>query len=319
MPKAPPSAFRNVVEEHRARLNRLIDRRGVAQLKKLYDAAADVLERRLAGTIGRPTDSFTSTQQRSLLAQVKAGQADISRRLSRALGEATLDAQTESLRTLITNVERLDKKFLGASTRLPLEEAARFRGVIDRRRSSLLRAHDTSMARFGARAIQKIEEALSLSLATGETGGQAIDRVRQQTDIEWYQGERIVRTEVAWAYNATHADGIAAARNELPDMMMRWSEHVDDATYEPLDDRVSVDSIAMHGQLAAPGGAFTMPPTAPKSGAEGTTIVPSALVGQRWTHPPNRPNDRAVLAPWRPDWGVPGWIWRGGRRVPVRT
>jgi hypothetical protein len=30
------------------------------------------------------------------------------------------------------------------------------------------------------------------------------------------------------------------------------------------------------------------------------------MLGETWTNPPNRPNDRAVLQPWRPGWG---WGW----------
>jgi hypothetical protein len=139
------------------------------------------------------------------------------------------------------------------------------------------------------------------------------------TGEQRWQAERIVRTECAWAFNATHADGIADAARELPDMMMRWTEQCDDASGAPLDDRVGVDSIALHGQLAKPGGVFTMPPTSLVPDKSGKTDVPLGLVGMMWAHPPNRPNDRAVLAPWRPHWGVPGWTWDGSGRVPYEV
>jgi hypothetical protein len=89
-------------------------------------------------------------------------------------------------------------------------------------------------------------------------------------------------------------------------LMQRWTELVDDATGRPLDNRVAADSLAMHGQVAPPGGSFLMP------------AAGGALAGQSWTHPPNRPNDRAVLTPWMPTWGVPAWQFRNGRRVNLR-
>jgi hypothetical protein len=69
---------------------------------------------------------------------------------------------------------------------------------------------------------------------------------------------------------------------------------------------VADDSLALHGQVAHPGGYFTMPID---------PDVEERFWGKRWMFPPNRPNDRAVLSPWRPGWGIPAWEFKGGRRV----
>jgi hypothetical protein len=123
---------------------------------------------------------------------------------------------------------------------------------------------------------------------------------------------------MAYAFNSTHADGIEESAKEIPELMQRWEENCNDSG-APLDDRVGVDSIAMHGQVAPAGGVFTMPATAPFAtiGDYPTTAVHKSLVGLSWQFPPNRPNDRACLMPWMADWGVPGWRYAGGRRVPL--
>jgi hypothetical protein len=169
------------------------------------------------------------------------------------------------------------------------------------------------MARYGTRLVGQMEEDLALSMATGESVDDAIGRVQDRAGNEWWQAERIVRTESAWAYNVTQMDGTAAVAKDVPGTWLRWTEHVSDAGV-PLDDRVGEDSLALHGQVAAPGGLFTMPPATP----DGKLVSPS-LVGQSWQYPPNRPHDRAVVLPWRSEWGSPGWQWKGGRRVPVRA
>lgn len=308
----PLVEYTKTLAAHRDRLNRLLDRRGIAPMKRLYDEAAAHMTKRLRQTVGRLPGSFTEHQHRLALAQLKQGQAVISHRLAGELGDLTLEAQKESLRGLTSDLTRLERTFTGAEITLPIEEAARFRGVIDQRRTSLLKMHRESMARYGARAVTDMEEALSLSLITGETPGQAIDRIQEVIDGEWWQAERIVRTETAWAFNATHHDGMVDAAEELDDLMMQWNEHVGPAG-DPLDDRVGVDSLAMHGQVTEVDGEFTMPPKAPDG-----SPVSDSLVGESWEFPPNRPNDRAVLVPWRKDWGVPGWQYQGGRRVPLR-
>jgi hypothetical protein len=314
MPAAPE--FRAVVKESRQRLDRLIDQRGAEALKRMYNDAVAELEKKLSALAGRG-DTMTAHQQRVLLAQAKIGVAQIERKLGTALGTASREVQTEALRSLSRDITRLEQHFSGAAIPLPIDQAARFRGIIDNRRTSLLQAHESSMKNYGALTVRRMEQELSASLMAGENTHEAVTRLVGVAGGEWWRAERIARTELAWAFNATHADGIKAVAEELPDMMMRWSEHVDDVTGEPLDARVAVDSVAMHGQVAPPDGQFVMPPTAPVA-VNGVTEVPTALVGQKWTHPPNRPNDRAVLAPWRPGWGVPGWVWQGGRRTPFK-
>lgn len=302
-----------VVEEHQARLARLAERRGVGRLKRVYEQSQAEVEAKLKKLVrAGKGNTFTAHNQRMVLAQLTEGQAYVARRMTGELGDAAKDAQSDTLHALYSDLNRLESKFSGSSVVLPIEDAARFRGVIDKRSTSLLKRHESSLNEYGARNVAKIEGALASSLLQGESQMQAIDRVVEVIDGEWWQGERIVRTELAWASNATQADGLHSVRETLTDMMMQWRELVNDAGL-PLDKRVGVDSLAMHGQLAIPGGSFQCPARAPDG-----EDVPDGLVGEEVQFPPNRPNDRATLAPWRPGWGIPGWRYVNGRRVQMR-
>jgi hypothetical protein len=130
-------------------------------------------------------------------------------------------------------------------------------------------------------------------------------RMRAAVEGAHWRVVRAVRTEAAFAVNTAQADAIREAACEVPGLKQRWTELGDDFTGRPLDKKVGKDSIALHGQVAAPGESFVMPPDGP-----------AWLAGKTWPYPPNRPNDRAVLLPWMPGWGIPGWVWRG-RRVPL--
>ena len=316
MPR-PSREYLSLMREHQARLERLTERRGVASIKKLYDTAQADLERKLSVIARRDPNSFTSHQLRQMLLQVKQGQMVVAHKMAGGLGEVSLEAQVDSLRGLARQVSRLEQTYKGTTPVLPIDEAARFWGVVDKRRSSLMRAHESSMANYGVRVVGKVERELAMLLATGEeprrdhlqVPNDVISRVMRVIDGEWWQAERVVRTEVAWAMNLTARDGI----EECADlgMALRWSEHVDDGG-QPEDDRVGADSLAMHGQVALADGVsrFYMPPTTP-TGED----VPKGLLGLSWDVPPNRPNDRAVIDPWSPDWGTPGWVWKGGQRV----
>lgn len=317
MPKRVPKVFSQTVATHRNRLEKTLAGHAASKMKRLYDEAQGQLVSKIARTIrAGKGDTFTAYQMRIVQAQLREGQALITKRLAGDMTPLTKMAQEKALTGLVTDVKRLHKHFTGAEITLPIEEAAVFAGVIQNRASTLLRVNQTSMARYGVRIVEDVEKEMALSMLKGETPSAVIDTVAEAIDGEWWQGERIVRTEMAYAYNGTHRDGIMEASEQIPELWMRWEEHCDDSG-SPLDDRVGVDSIAMHGQVAKPGDQFTMPDTAPFPDAKGRTEVPESLVGLSWDFPPNRPNDRAVLSPWMEDWGVPGWRYVGGDRVSV--
>jgi hypothetical protein len=307
-------SFQEAALEHARRLARLIDRGGALRLRRLYEAAQAELERKIGHAVGRGSAPFTAHQHRVLLGQVRHGQMVIAQRLGDASAAATVETQRDALDAAIRNIRRGEREFgSGATVTLPIEEAARFQGVLDRRKTSLLKQNRTSMARYGAGLVKRIEGELAVSLATGETTHEATTRVARTADVEFWRAERIVRTEQAWAYNATQRDAITQSAKDLDEeLYMRWTELVDDYSHAKLDDRVGDDSVAMHGQVARPGEAFRMP-----SGAKG---VAGSLRDGEWEHPPNRPHDRATLMPWSPAWdeAPPSWQVVGGAKVPVR-
>lgn len=310
-----PKAYARAVATHRKNLEKVLTAQASYKMKALYDEAQDaVLARVKRSMASGNAKTFTAYQQKQVLTQLRQGQVLVAQKMTKGLQPLSKKAQEVSLRGLIEDVGTLNKVFTGAEITLPVEEAAVFAGVIDKRASSLLRRHETSMARYGTNLVQQVEKKMALGLLKGDSPGDMYQDVADAVGGEWWQGERIVRTEMAYAFNATHADGIEKSSEDIPELRMRWEEHCDEQG-NPLDDRVAVDSLAMHGQVAEAGEGFTMPPTSLIPDANGNTSVSRSLVGLSWDFPPNRPNDRAVLAPWMKDWGVPGWEWRGGRRV----
>jgi hypothetical protein len=306
---ALPDTYRAFVLDQQRQLARLVRQNGIAPIKKLYeDMLAEVTRKLGVSAAG----SFSDVQLRGMLAQIKLGLATIQHPAAGALNEAAFQTALAGARASLEAVARLERQFTGALVPLPLLETARLNGLVKGQTSSLLTAHEISIARYGTRMVGRMEQALGASIAAGETTTQAIDRITATGEMEWWQGERIVRTELAYSTSASTREAIEAQSEELDgDLWMRWTEHVSDDG-QALDDRVGVDSEAMHGQVTPPGGMFTQPPAAP----DGEDVA-AGLAGQSWSHPPNRPNDRSVLMPWRAHWGVPGWIWLEGRRTPA--
>jgi len=306
--------FYEALAEHRRRLARVADRRALPRLKRLYDEAHDALARalrtRLRAGLG---DTFTTHQQRIVLAQLRLGQRGLAAGMAGELADVTSEASVDSVRALARGIARLEKHFTGAEVTVPIDSAWKLRELVTKRRASLDTMHRRSMARWGARLFTKVHEQTSLALAMEKTTAQAIEMIPEAAAAEWWQGERIVRTETSWAINSTNADGIKEAADVLPDIKKRWSEHVDDDTLQPLDDRVAPDSLAMHGQVVDADGEFRFPDADP--GEVGEKEAARLSAAGPWFAPPNRPNDRATIQPWRREWGISAWIWDGGRKV----
>ena len=299
----------DLLTEQHQQIDRLVRVGNVAALRKLYAQAIAEMQGKLAAVLLRgKSDSYTAHVHRQMLLQLREGVLELTKRFGEGLALTAQETAVESLAMTLQNIKRLNKHYAGAEVTLALEQSAIFWGVIDKRTTSLLSVHPGSVARYGTTLVTEMEGQLALSVAQGETGFEAMRRIEKTADINWWRAERIVRTETAWAANSVTADGVASAAQDLPGMMLRWTELIDDTTGRPFDDRVAADSFVMHGQLARPGGVFTMPVD---------ERVASDQWGKTWNFPPNRPQDRSSALPWRPHWGVPGWRYLQRRRVPV--
>lgn len=311
MARAP---YEIMVEESRRRLARVVERGGVAQVRDFYTRALQEIEAKLAH-VGKTSDKFTAHQLRLYKAQILTGQAQLAKQMRSHVHEVGRAARTDALRGLIGNIKKLEARYTGAEVVLPIEEASRFEGVLGKRESMLRLRNEQNAAAMMVRNVEAAESALAMSLVTGETLGEATERVMDVMDEQWWQAERVVRTETMTAFAATQADGVKAAADELPDLMLRWCEHVDDAG-NPLDDRVDDDSLVMHGQVAPAGGMFVWPDDFADVVGGDPKRVKRLERFRGWRGlPVLRPNGREALQPWRPHWGVPAWQWVDGERV----
>ena len=304
-----PAKYLAIVEEQQRSLQQLVQGVGVGPVRRMYTDLLDAVTAKLRLASPR---TFGQAQAQGMLAQIHMAMARLVRESAGVMGDAAYRIGMTSARNMLNGAQLLENELgVDAVGPMPLLQIARLHGIVQGQVSSVMRLHPTTMARYGASVVQSMEQQIASGLATGATHTQMIDRIQQTADLRFAGAERIVRTELSATYNGT-ARGVADAQAaELGgDMWTQWTEHVEGGV--PLDDRVGNDSLAMHGQVAPPGAAFTQPPTSPR-GKE----VSESLVGQQWMHPPNRPNDRAVLTPWRQHWGIPGWRWIGGRRVRV--
>lgn len=232
------------------------------------------IERRLGQL--RP-DSWGAAQQQATL--VLIGQAvqqmNVTQigALSGDLGKVMRMSQRDAAKYLGT----LDAKFHGAARPLSFNSLSWW----DQHRTQFgqvrLRQFSRSFARYGAGAVQEIEGIIGRTVLMGETWDKARDEVWRATrgvvgDRQWMV-DRIVRTEIAAAYNGTQLAALEAEDDPEDPMFKKLVTIFDEVT--------GSDSKAVHGQTRRVAEKFVDP------------------IGRRYSAPPNRPHDREIIVGWR--------------------
>lgn len=283
-------------------LERGVGRASVLGLRGQYDVGVMAMARAIGRAFkGRGRDPLTYVELGQLVQLASLGVGRTFVAVGVELAAQTTDALVAGVREL---AEFLGLMRGGVPTLLDDAEVGRRISQLRRREMALLRQRAAAL--LGAEAAQVVRARLAL-LPIGEAKlSEAIGVAVQAADGEFWRVERVSRTATSAAYNAAQDDGIVAVAAQMPGLRKRWTEMVNDLTGAPMDKAVGRDSMALHGQVARPGGVFVMP---------ATDLAPSKMVGKVWSHPPNRPNDRAVLLPWQAGWGIPAWEMRGGSRV----
>jgi hypothetical protein len=175
-------------------LERLTRERGVRPMQKLIESAAAEMQRKVS-RLAPDDETFTAVQQRAILAQYRAMLLDLQPRMTRVLGEASREAQVESIRSMVKTLALAELEFEGVTTPLPLTQAARMAGIIDRDRASLLRQHDVSVRTYGVDSITQAERYLGQAFATQRSYSETVAGLFDMVDQSRYRAERIVRTE----------------------------------------------------------------------------------------------------------------------------
>lgn len=245
------------------------------KLLKRYSAIRGELRDRLDRLKG---DTFSAQQMRGTLVQIEAAIAAMNTALQEDMGEQGMDIAIKSIQDLESEIGRYDKKFLGATQPLNLDAA---QIALDVKNFKLMQ-YKGSLEKYGSDLLSEITLQLSNSVLINESLPKVVMNLSQKFQTEEWKLLRIARTELHNTYALGKLEGMRETqKTEIPDLMK--------ALYHPMDDRTGDDS---------------------KDLALKNPIVP---VDQPFEHtyngkkyvfmaPPQRPNDRAILIPYREEW-----------------
>lgn len=270
-----------------------------APVMNAFDQAAyDTHLRLVAQFRGRRRDKVDAVFRQRMASTVGGG----IQRAVESVGNALRIANPLAIRQGALSAGRFVRKMLGGGAGIDEDNIL----------AVVQRGHEAAMAagRYAAlNGVQRYMASLlnrAVAVDADRTVLEALDDAGAAMHDTRWMIDRIARTEASVAYNDVQSAVVENVSKYVPGLYGRWTELVNDLTGEPYDSRVAIDSMVMHGQLALPGRVF-LAPSDPR--------LPRRMIGKSWQHPPNRPNDRAVVTPWRKDWGVPGWLVQNGGKV----
>lgn len=272
------------VEQHARQIGKLQDAQARDMLG-FYTEARKELQDRL--THAR-YQSFTAQQLRGVLAQVNAAITVINAKLKQKMSEGTYEAALKGVEHLLKEIHKFSEKFTGAVTPIHLNAvqiSMDAKNLLINQYEASMAAYDADMrARIGRGLVQAAIQEKPYDTVVGDIG-------RFFQGSEW-QVRRVVRTELHHVYGLGKLHGLKQVKADyLPDMKK--------ALYHPMDSRTGQDSIELAEQnpimdLDKPFKQSYTPIY--KSGKRGKT--------QHYVFmsPPDRPNDRAILIPYRAAW-----------------
>lgn len=304
MPRRKLAGVEAATVAHRKTMDRVLDRSTIEPLKLGVRAEGEALRKILAAGIGSSSRPATKGDLAIVRRYLDRSLLRTGHQARAHLLDSTKDTQVEAARSLAKFAHSLSPK-----TGTSLDDEAMLSRLVNKHRKALEAGRRTSSAALTQNIRMAARDQVSALSLEGMTAADLVKKAHEIASDQWWQVERTVRTENSVAFNTTQHTAMKELAKDIPGLMMRWTELISDITGAPFDDRVGKDSMVLHGQVARPGQLFVMPPH---------PLAPSKMVGKKWAHPPNRPNDRAVLTPWAPGKGVVAWQWVGERRVTLK-
>lgn len=275
-----------LLEAHFRQLQRVVERQGVRGLRALYGEARKDLEARLLAM--SPNAKASLAELNAIRAQTSAAiEALGSKLLAHTSGTSRLAAELGA-RHGVQEFAKLEAHYTGTAPVLDIDRASVFAGMAAEHDRSLLTRHREATQTWTKSQIAAMEKKLAVGSLVGKSQHDMITEVAGAAGMledERWKAERIVRTEGLYGHNLVKWDAIKRTEKEIGRKLYK-------RLIETFDERTGDDSFLIHGQTVRVSKPFVwMRPT--RGGG---------WVRESFMFPPNRPNDRATVIPWDPEW-----------------
>lgn len=303
--KKAEDQHRAVTESNRREARRLAQQMGGDRVVSLLQDAHEELAGRLEASRHLGPQSFTQTQLRAVMKQVKVttqglvgdmrdDMLDAADDVGEAAGQDVLDEMASGSEQF----HGLEIGSLGLDTASVLDAASYGANASVARRIAG-EEHDGIrepgvLARYGVATVGSFEDILRKAVIANMSGEDVkallVDASPFLQGQPSFWAERLYRTEMMGAHNRALWEGQRDVDDQLTDGGEEPEEGLIKILSATFDERTGWDSYAVHGQVRRLEEPFQW--NTARGGSE------------YYMTPPNRPNDREVVVSWRKSWGA---------------
>lgn len=263
-----------IVERHIRKLLRL-EEDEAERVFEAYREARRELQDRLLSVRG---DSFTAQQLRGTLVQVDTALAAMARGLKESMGESAELVAESGVEDLVEEIRAFEEHFRGAVVPINVDAAA----IATDQKNFLFNQYEASLEAYSADLRAQLANSLTQAVIQQAPLSNVIRGMGQFFMGEEWKLHRIARTELHHAYGMGKLEGMRRLLDgQVPDLMK--------TLVHPMDDRTARDSkYVARLDLIVP---VDQPFKYKWRGEERIYMTP-----------PDRPNDRSIMVPYRPVW-----------------
>jgi hypothetical protein len=268
------SQVEGIILSHVGQIRKLEDDQA-EKILKLYQNARRSMRDRL-DTVAPGT--FTAQRLAGALAQVDAGIAEMQRSLSGGMRDYAPSMAELGVEHLVNELKGFESELTGAVVPISLDTVS----VAADASNFLFNRYDSSMEAYSSSIRSMFAQQLTQAAIEEISMGEVVQRIGQFFMAEEWRLTRLVRTELMGLYSFGKLRGMQRARDgSIPDLMK--------TLYHPMDKRTGEDSKRLNRNNPV------VPIDEPfVENSTGKTVT--------YMYPPNRPNDRAIMIPYRPGW-----------------
>jgi hypothetical protein len=226
-----------------------------------------------------PPGTFTAQKMRGSLVQIERAITELSKRLEGGMGDAAGVASERGVDDLVKEIQAFEEHFKGAVIPIDFNAAA----LASDAQSLAISRYESSIGSYSAALKADIARQVQNAVIEQLNVSQMVERLNRYMAGEEWKIQRLARTEIHNVYNLSKLGTIREIRDTQLDDLQKTLMH-------PMDARTASDSkYAASLQLIA----NIDEPFVYRWGGKVRTYM----------SPPDRPNDRSVMVPYRSAWG----------------
>ena len=264
----------SLAEKHIEAIRSLEDREA-ARILKLYKSVRGELRDRLDVVSG---GSFTAQRVRGVLFQVELGISELGKTLNTGMAPAAKEAAAKGVDDLADEISKFSAIFTGAAVPIDINRAV----IASDTSNFLINKYESSIGAYSEALRSRITQGVSEAAVQEVSMYETVQRIGKTFLGEEWRLNMIVRTELHNVYSL-------GKLNTMKDLVQGKMPDLKKTLYHPMDNRTGKDTLrlAQNNPIVDVDEPFV-------ENSTGKRLVYMA--------PPNRPNDRAILIPYRDNW-----------------